>query len=207
MHKIKFNAAFIQSKLARRIFVLFVCCALLPIGILFILSFHYVTKQLNDQSLKHLRYITKDAGISIYERLLFLETKIQFSVSNFLGGGGFDIQKKADSYGKRPVQHFKAIALVTGNGEQTPLTGIIANPPEITSEEMQHIKTGKTAISNKNNSDLQPRIFMIMLVDHKNPKAGIAIGEINASYLWGISDLDTLPPMTELRHLFRGSVV
>ncbi|MBT8351552.1 MAG: hypothetical protein KJO26_10010, partial [Deltaproteobacteria bacterium] len=102
---------FIKSKLARRIFVLFICCALLPIGILSLLSFHQVTKQLDDQSLKHLRYMTKDTGISIYERLLFLETKIQFFVSNLLGGG-FDIHKKADGYGKSPIQHFKVVSII-----------------------------------------------------------------------------------------------
>ena len=178
--------------------MLFLCCALLPIGILSILSFQHVTKQLNDQSLRHLRYLTRVVGFSIYERLLFLETEIQFFASNYSGGSGFDIQKKADSYGEQSIQHFKAIAFITEKGEQTSFTGSIANPPKITPEEMQHIKTGKTAISNKNNSNLQSRIFMIMLVDQKNPKAGIVLGEINAAYLWGTSNPDALPPMTEL---------
>jgi PAS domain S-box-containing protein len=198
MHKIKFNTTFIQSKFARRIFVLFLCCALLPVGILAILSFHQVTKQLNDQSLKHLRYMTKETGMAIYERLLFLETKIQFFVSNFSGGGGFDIQRKADSHGEQSIQHFKAIAFITEKGEQTPLIGVIADPPEITLEEMQHIQTGKTAILSKNHSNLKARIFMIMLADHENPKAGIVLGEINTAYLWGISDPDSLHPTAEL---------
>ncbi|MCP4368677.1 MAG: PAS domain S-box protein [Deltaproteobacteria bacterium] len=197
MRKIRFNVSFIQSKLARRIFVLFICCALVPVGILSILSFHHVSKQLNDQSLVYLRYLTKETGISIYDRLLFLETKIQFFVSNFLGGGGFNIQKKVDNYSEEATQHFKAISFITEKGEQFPLKGIIANPPKITPEEMQHIKTGKTAISIKNHSNLQTRMFMIMLVDQKNPKAGIVLGEINAAYLWGTAHPDTLPPMTE----------
>ena len=178
--------------------MLFLCCALLPIGILSILSFKHVTKQLNDQSLRHLRYMTRVVGISIYERLLFLETEIQFFASNYSGVVSFDIQKKVEAYGEQPIQHFKAIAFITEKGEQTPLTGIIANPPKITIEEMQHIKTGKTAILNNNNSDLQSRIFMIILVDRKDPKAGIVLGEINAAYLFGTSNPDSLPPMTEL---------
>lgn len=178
--------------------MLFLCCSLLPIGILSILSFQHVTKQLNDQSLSHLRYMTRVVGISIYERLLFLETEIQFFASNYSGGSGFDIKKKAARYGEKSIQHFKAIAFITEKGEQTPLTGIITNPPEITPEEMQHIKIGMTAISNKNHSNLQSCIFMIMLLDHKNPKAGIVLGEINAAYLWGTNNPDALPSMTEL---------
>ena len=135
--------------------------------------------------------MTKDTGISIYERLLFLETKIQFFVSNFLAGG-FDIQKKADGYAKQPAQHFKAIAFITEKGEQSPITGVIENPPEITPKEIQHIQSGKTVILSKKHSELPSRIFMIMLADHKNSKAGIVLGEINADYLWGISDKDAL---------------
>jgi len=178
--------------------VLFICCALLPIGILSILSFQQVTKQLNDQSLKHLRYMTKETGMTIFERLLFLETKIQFFVSSFLRGGGSDIQKKVDGYGKPPVQHFKAITFITEKGEQSPITGVIENPPEITPKEIKHIKSGKTAILSKNHSKLPSRIFMIILADHNNPQAGVVIGEINADYLWGISDKDALLPTAEL---------
>jgi len=177
--------------------VLFICCALLPIGILSLLSFHQVTKQLNEQSLNHLRYMTKDTGISIYERLLFLETKIQFFVSNLLGEG-FDIQKIADGYAKQSVQHFKTIAYISEKGEQSPITGAIENPPEITPKEIQHIKSGKTAILSKNHSKLPSRIFMIMLADHKNSKAGIVLGEIDAAYLWGTSDKDAMLPTAEL---------
>ncbi|MBT8356328.1 MAG: PAS domain S-box protein, partial [Desulfobacterales bacterium] len=177
--------------------MLFICCALLPIGILSLLSFHQVTKQLDDQSLKHLRYMTKDTGISIYERLLFLETKIQFFVSNLLGGG-FDIHKKADGYGKPPIQHFKAVSIITASGEQTPLTGVMHNPPEITAREMQHIQSRKTAILCQNRSGLPARIFMIMLADHNNPQEGFVVGEINADYLWGLSNKDETLPTAEL---------
>jgi PAS domain S-box-containing protein len=197
MQKIRFDTSFIKSKLARRIFVLFICCALLPIGILSLLSFQQVTQQLNQQSFKHLRYITKHTGISIYERLLFLETKIQVSASSFLAGR-VDIQKKADGYGEQPIQHFKAVVMVTENGGQTPLTGVMDHTPEITAKEMQHIQSGKTAILCQNDPELPTRIFMTMLADHKNPQEGILVGEINADYLWGISEKDETLPTAEL---------
>ena len=44
----KIDTTFLRSKVARRIFILFVFCALLPIAALAIISFSYVTNQLKE---------------------------------------------------------------------------------------------------------------------------------------------------------------
>ena len=46
----KVDRTFLRSKVARRIFLLFITCALLPVTILAILSFQHVTRQLREQS-------------------------------------------------------------------------------------------------------------------------------------------------------------
>ena len=51
----KLDKSFLRSKLAQRIFLMFVACALLPIAGLFMLSFTQVTKQLYQQSHKRLK--------------------------------------------------------------------------------------------------------------------------------------------------------
>ncbi|MFQ5542095.1 MAG: phosphohydrolase, partial [Candidatus Binatia bacterium] len=74
--------------MARRIFMLFVFCALLPIAALAIISFGYVTEQLNEQSRKRLHQGSKAVAMSIYERLLFLEAQMKTVASNLHAGGG-----------------------------------------------------------------------------------------------------------------------
>ncbi|MFH1674979.1 MAG: hypothetical protein ABIF87_16365 [Pseudomonadota bacterium] len=49
----KLDTTFLRSKVSRRIFGLFVCCALLPIVILAVVSFGHVAKQLNEEELGH----------------------------------------------------------------------------------------------------------------------------------------------------------
>jgi hypothetical protein len=51
----EWKLTFLRSKVARRIFALFILCALLPIGALAVLSFREVTKQLDEQSRAQLR--------------------------------------------------------------------------------------------------------------------------------------------------------
>jgi hypothetical protein len=78
----KFETKIFSSQIARRIFLLFVSCALLPIFCLSIISYVHVTKQLNKQSYKRLKQSVKGHGLSLYERLIFLETELQFFASS-----------------------------------------------------------------------------------------------------------------------------
>lgn len=46
----RIDTTFLRSKVARRIFALFVLCALLPIAVLAVLSFRQVSNQLSQQN-------------------------------------------------------------------------------------------------------------------------------------------------------------
>jgi hypothetical protein len=74
----KFEATFLRSKVAIRIFVLFICCALLPIAARTFLSFSQVTKQLSKQTQKRLQLASKDVGGAIVEKLYFLEGEMKW---------------------------------------------------------------------------------------------------------------------------------
>jgi hypothetical protein len=71
------QTTFLRSRVARRIFVLFVGCALVPIVALTILSFYEVSNQLKSESQKQLQDSTKAGGFAIIERLTILDTQLQ----------------------------------------------------------------------------------------------------------------------------------
>src|SRR4030043_140772 len=79
----KFETTFLRSRVARRIFLLFVCCALVPIGALAVLSFNQVEKQLNELNQRRLNDANKAVGIAIFERLLFLEEEMKGVASKY----------------------------------------------------------------------------------------------------------------------------
>jgi len=178
--------------------LLFVSCALLPITALAIISFSHVRKQLNEQSQKRLHQASKSLGLTIYERLLFLEAEMGVVVVNF--------SKKNGAHNKVPVQglrenlgqRFKGLVLVDGTGKNMPLLGSIQNPPELTALERQHIHSGKTVVSSQPRTNLPSRIFMSRALDLQHPSRGTLMGEIAYTYLWGVGDYSILPPLTEL---------
>ncbi len=194
----KLEWTFLRSKVARRILLLFVLCALLPIAALAIISFGQVTKELNGQSQRRLHQASKAAALSIYERLLFLEAEMRMVARTLTTGTATSTLKGSDLFGEGLPGHFISLALISSGGRHRVVYGRTEDLPELTAAEKQHMTVGKTLLSSRVRSDLPSRMFMAMALDPQQPAQGILLGEINPQYLWGVGDENTLPPMTEL---------
>ncbi len=194
----KFEATFLRSKVALRIFVLFICCALLPTGVLAILSFTHVTKELNKQSQRRRHQASKDMGRAVYERLLFLEDEMKVIASKFGARANPVLETLPEDFGKHLQQRFEGLAIVTGTKKARLLFGLIQNIPELLAEQSQHIRSGGTLVTSDHHPDLSSHILMAMALDPKNLGRGFLWGEINPAYLWGSSIDNPLPAMTKV---------
>jgi putative nucleotidyltransferase with HDIG domain len=196
---VKIEGTFLRSKVARRIFLLFVLCALLPIAALAIVSFGHVTQELNRQSQKRLHQGSKGMALGIYERLLFLEGEMRIVASTLTAQTGTSILTGSDLFGEGSPERFVSLAFIRGGGRRNDLLGRMEDPPELTAAEKQHMIAGKAAlVASRRGSDMPPRMFMAMALDPQHAARGILLGEINTTYLWGIGDESALPPNTEL---------
>ena len=70
---VRIETTFLGSKFGRRMFLLFVGCALLPILVLATVSYRSVNETLQDQGESRLRDYSKSAVMGIWERLTFLD--------------------------------------------------------------------------------------------------------------------------------------
>jgi putative nucleotidyltransferase with HDIG domain len=184
----KIDIAFLRSKVARRIFLLFISCALVPIVALALFSFGHIARQLNVTTQRQLHQTSKDIGMYIYERLLFLEAEIkmvasristpQHAISPTLTG------ETTIDWGK----HFKGFVLINESGTPQPLLGHTQPIPELTQSEKEHILAGKAVISTSNQGGYPKRILMSILLNPRQPSSDTLVGEINPDYLWGTSD-------------------
>lgn len=194
----KFDATFLRSKVARRISILFICCALLPIAALALISFSHVTKQLNKQSQRRLHQQSKTIGMAIYERLLFLETEMKTVASNVRTSSGVVLHTQSEDFGTHLKQRFKGLVLISDGGKDLALLGRIQNTPKLSPVQKQYVLSGETLVFTKNHADHPPRIFMTMVLDPQHPRGGIILAQINLNYLWFMSYENTLQSMTEL---------
>jgi len=194
----KFETTFLRSRVARRIFVLFVCCALVPIGALAVLSFNRVEKQLNELSQRRLHHASKAVGMAIFERLLFLGEEMKGVASKYRTKSSHIYTPPDAEFGDHMKERFKGLAIITGKGKMIPLFGHIQNIPELNPQQSEHIRSGGTLVSSEHDPDPTVEIFMTTALDSKNHRRGMLVGQLNPDYLWMTSVENSLLPMTEL---------
>jgi len=194
----KINTKIFQSKIARRIFLMFVSCALLPVFCLSIVAYKNVTSQLRLQSVKRMQQSAKAHGLSLYEKLLFLETGLKLFASSLRKVSETPIQTRFEDFNGARNNRFKAVAVVDAHGKgYRCIFGTINLTQKPNEKEMRHLQHGRTTISVLNQQGVSPSILMMMSVDPKNLNEGYLIGEINTDYLWGLDQGNLLPPNTE----------
>jgi signal transduction histidine kinase/HAMP domain-containing protein len=191
----KIEYSFLRSRVARRIFFLFILCALIPLSSLAYLSFRQVTKELYSQADMRLHQASKTSGMSILERLYSLESDLEIIGSN--------LQKEKTAFHESSTHkfrdsfkgRFKGLVLITGRGQIYPLFGVTQTLPQLRKDETEHISSGKTLLTTRHSTDKFASIFMVKALAPAQSSQALLIGEIDPEYLWGE---DFLSPMTEL---------
>ncbi len=151
----KIDSSFFRSKLAQRIFLMFVACALLPIAGLFILSFIQVNKQLYQQNHKRLKQSAKAYGLSVYERLLFLEEEMLLCVTAMNAESSADIHKIPDEELKmRLSDRFRGFFVYQQGKGYRSFFGESKNIPGPDAAQLEHIGSGNTALLTQHGSDV-----------------------------------------------------
>jgi nitrogen fixation/metabolism regulation signal transduction histidine kinase len=156
----KFEGTFLRSKVAIRIFVLFICCALLPIAALAIISFSHVTKQLSEQTQKRLHQASKDVGMAIAERVYFFEGEMRVVASKLGTESNPIFRMPAKGFGEHLKKRFKGLVIIDNAGGSINLFGQVQNIPELTPEQKKHILSGGSLLFSQFHLDLSSHIFM-----------------------------------------------
>src|SRR4030042_4277271 len=195
---VRINTSLIRSTVGRRILALFVCCALLPIGALAIVSYTQVNGQLSEQSQRRLQQAAKARGMSIVERLTFLETEMKMLAVSYQVTSNHALMVSRKPFDLLPGRRFKAIALFDGSGQVIPLYGKVDHVASFGEHELQKIFDGQTVITTLSPASHSPRILMMRSLRPKPLEGAFLMGEIDSAYLFGMSNASFLPEMTEL---------
>ncbi len=175
------------SRVARRTFVLFVTCALLPVSVLAILAFRQVTSELHEQSQRQLQQASKSVAMNLLQRLLAAEAAIGSTAERADAVRGAELE--------RPVT---GVLLAVGDREPRLLAGELDRLPTLTPQQQARLAIGKTVLSTERNTEGRVRFFVSRALDRAHPARGILHGAVNPSYLWTIQDEAGLQPGVKL---------
>ena len=195
--RVNIEGAFLRSRVARRVFFLFIGCTILPITALAIISYGVVTSQLKEQSRQHLKQASKALGMDIIERLLLLEAELKGFEARTAPMGAVPRGLPATVQGEQSARHFAAVAFLGEAGTQTALFGTMEPPGEIDAAERESLTSGRTAVFTRLTPGRRPRIFLARAVAAGSSGRTVLLGEVNTTYLWGSADENSLPPRTE----------
>jgi diguanylate cyclase (GGDEF)-like protein len=180
----------VDNKVARRIIVSFVLAALIPIGILGLLSYQQVSQQLRAQTAKSLHRSCKDYVISFMGRLNLFESTLRLVAINVEKvGNGFRLIPFTNEQGL--VSQFDDLVIIAPNGEKTSLVSKTGFIPELTELEIQEIVAGKTLIKPAIGPEPgNSRLSMAVSLADTHHEAGILMGQLKPELLWEVENIE-----------------
>ncbi|HKJ25649.1 MAG TPA: hypothetical protein VKB65_12560, partial [Myxococcota bacterium] len=144
-----------QSRFSRRLMLLFVGCALAPVGVLAVLVFTHTADQLERQSHARLHQGSKSIGLAILERLSLLEEEARLVAERFERSGEASISESAR-------EHFDALALIGPDGGVTPVLGTSPPAPDLDPERSRHLAEGRAVLVTATPEGSEPRIQLVV---------------------------------------------
>lgn len=184
-----------RSKVALRIFVLFILCAVVPVSVLAFLSYGHVQHQLQKQSLERLRQQGKSVSVSLYERLLMVGTQLRFTVAGLrplLETAGIPL---------RPLDAdiepwFDSLTLIPAGGPARTLAGEGGIPVDFSPEELRHMDRGDLLLRHRMEPFQPAELFLYAALDAGGSRREVVGAKIHSPYLWDAAV--GRPPGTEL---------
>jgi putative nucleotidyltransferase with HDIG domain len=172
------------------VFVAFVVCALIPIGIVAVVSFRSVTEQLTSQAFVRLRQAAKTQGLSLYERLLFAEAELVSSCRALLG------EPEANG---TPLdsERLGTVEIVDGDDGIEELGGTDPITEFDKRRRDEHLGSGRSVVLPLVGVTSPVPVRLARRLRPESVTSKLLVGEVDPGYLWGLDGANSVPADAE----------
>lgn len=188
----------LRSKVARRIFVVFLVCAIIPFTGLLLLTYYQVGAFFKHRNQQQLQTLAKIIGMEIFERLTLLESGLRIIRSAALVSEGIPNTAAIEKLPFNPRDRWHSILLLSSTGERYPLLGQMGAVPKLSSSDQQSLAAGKALMKIIPTGGGKSRVFISVATKTMHTKPDILIGEVENSYLWDFENSRLLPDFVHL---------
>jgi hypothetical protein len=155
----KIEIAFLRSKVARRIFTLFIISSLIPVVLLMLLAFRQVNNLISTQQHEQLKQTNKQYGITVFERLLLLKKQINWIAQSFTQEDLSARLIEDHQFSLRMSQDFKKMGLIDNANQSTFPLRNIAKIATLIQTEQDYLKAGNSILISDYQPHFSSRIF------------------------------------------------
>jgi HD-GYP domain-containing protein (c-di-GMP phosphodiesterase class II) len=178
------NGDVLRSRVARRVFFLFVLCALVPLSTLAYVSFDKVTAQLHADATQRLRNASKSTGMALLERLLLLDSQLAMLGSSLAAQESPFDARPPDVLAQWIGDRFRSLALVSSTGKTTHVAGNAPPFVDLDDKQKKHLSSGKPLLRIVDDPSGQARILLARTATGVQQDVGILYAELDPRYLW-----------------------
>jgi putative nucleotidyltransferase with HDIG domain len=190
---LRINAAFLRTKVARRVLGLFFICALVPIGVMSVISYLTVSSQLHEQSRARIDETSKSMADGVMERLQFLDAKLGIVTATLRSQ---PIAAALATLNSDDSLRFSWMTLVTLDTTIAVLRDA-GNMPTLDDESRNNLTRGYSSLM-VDTSLADATILLARAVEPEHPERAVVWTELSASYLFGGRDGTALPGEMEM---------
>jgi diguanylate cyclase (GGDEF)-like protein len=177
---VKIEASLLRSRLGRRVFLLFVVGALVPIVVTSLVSYIHVDNVMREKQGERLRELSENYGLSVFQRLEAAEGALELATRAEPVAMLEHLRSDAQA-----LPFVKAAMMRTDSGEVMRWRDEHAATPAIDASGARQLATGHSWITVVTAGDTQPpRVFMVMPAHHQSQPALLAF-ELDNEYLFG----------------------
>jgi diguanylate cyclase (GGDEF)-like protein len=181
----------LQSRFGRRLLLLFVGCAVLPVVVVAAVSYGHITRELRSQSERRLQQANAAMGLALYERLLLLDATLKSLPPRVV----FERDRERGEPDERRLltmgldllasRRFLALEFVGDDGRRVPVFGQIEERPVLTPNDYDDLQANLPLVRALPHGSSPARTFLLRRLEHGTEIRGTLIGEVSPDFLWG----------------------
>jgi diguanylate cyclase (GGDEF)-like protein len=174
----------LRSRFGRRVLLLFLVCAVVPVLIAWSFSFAHVQQASRQRQIDQLREFSSNYGLALLQKLDAAEVALEVMAA----AAANSLQSDREMPSTALLWH--ALAIVDGRGAIAHQRGTIEPLPPLEQAARRRLDAGEGAlvVVPPSSGALLPRVFLVVPLEHAR---GLLFGEVNSQFLFG--DANNLP--------------
>ena len=179
--KIRIEGTFLRSAVGRRVFLLFVLSAFVPVVILAVLSYRQVYQVVSESAQRQLVQVASAHNRFIYDRLLGASFILSADASQIRHTQAGDTQTQANLQGV-----FRRLyRVVDGNASVRWGLPQVETVPQMDALAAAHLAKGGVALLQTRPPGAAPSLWLAMALDPAQPTHDVLVAELDPEYVWG----------------------
>ena len=184
------SAPFLKTHFARRILLLFLLCAMLPLVSLALLGYYRMSDDLAVAAESRLHTESKSAAMILLDRLGTLSSSLEFFVAQ-VGDRDIFPRTTIDSRATQVGPRFQAVVLIHADGTRHPVLGEVGDLPALLPGQAKHLSRGGVALV----AGPGPNGVQVFLVRAVATMPGARVwGWIDPNSVWGLDPANSVAP-------------